>query len=73
MKTFEQVIGELRDFVNKGDVSQGYLLSHADAEVIIDFVDHMLALAGKVSARPSYADIAKDARHDLPVTDSSNA
>jgi hypothetical protein len=31
--------------------------------------DNMLAVAGKVSFGPSYADIAKDARHDMPVTD----
>lgn len=31
--------------------------------------DHMLALAGKVSIGPSYADIAKDARHDLPLSE----
>ena len=31
--------------------------------------DHMFALAGSVLVGPSYADIAKDARHDLPVSE----
>ena len=41
-----------------------------NAELIIKALkEYSNNLAGAVSAGPSYADIAKDARHDLPVSD----
>lgn len=69
------LVQKLRDAFQRkryGDTPGEYDPDFDLFDVAADEIERLRSLAGVVSRGPSYADIAKDARHEVPVGETAN-